>query len=742
MKNRLIVMISTAIVAGFIGMHSGLAQSQICTPVNGVCAVTEATGEGSHSLKACIDTASCSKIIFAVPEVTIAKTISFSRSNIVIDGENKTKLVGNLPMLLEISKSNITLQRLAFANSSGIAVRLLGNGNTISGCSFSGGDIGVGVYQESSNLITQNAFTGIVKSAIALYNDGNLNLAAPKLADAQLVGPDKWTLSGSVASNVIRVELYEADPLSYQIGHGADVPQGAKYLFTINNDPAVGIRSDGTFDLQMDISRYHPAKGYVAISIDGNNNTSPFSKVFIPTSDSIDFFGPDYIACGQAAWFMDTSMNIWGGDYDGDGLANGIEDRNKSCVVDPTETDPTLTDTDGDGVLDGGDNCPAVANPFQEDSDLDGRGDACEGDLDGDLIHDDQDNCPAVSNVDQSDLDADGVGDYCDSDSDGDGYGDTRDNCSAFPNPTQRDSDRDGFGDACDSDGDGDGVIDTEDNCPLIANLLQSDSDADGIGDICDDDIDGDGVINTRDNCPLASNADQLDSDNDGVGDACENDIDGDGIVDGDDNCPAVPNQNQNDLDIDGIGDACDMDVDGDQTINQIDNCPVLDNSDQLDTDLDGLGNICDLDDDGDGFNDDVDNCPGIANASQQDSDNDGWGDACELDYDSDGVPNSSDNCPLVANRDQADTDRDGIGNACESTGSGTGNGSDTPTPDIVTPTPDDSLIGYDIGGSGGGCTIIERTTSQQNAGTVVVFILSCVGILVARRTFNKIGAC
>jgi len=77
---------------------------------------------------------------------------------------------------------------------------------------------------------------------------------------------------------------------------------------------------------------------------------------------------------------------------------------------------PVPGDNDGDGVLDGADNCPSDPNPSQLNTDGDGFGNACDTDKDDDTVLNADDNCPIVANGagQGDDADGDGVGDACD----------------------------------------------------------------------------------------------------------------------------------------------------------------------------------------------------------------------------------------------------------------------------------------------------------------------------------------
>ena len=420
----------------------------------------------------------------------------------------------------------------------------------------------------------------------------------------------------------------------------------------------------------------------------------------------------------------DASKNLAETDVDCGGPDCGACANGKSCAVhadclsgfcNPTSlvcmAEP---DTDSDGFGDLTDNCPAVSNPTQLNTDgaADG-GDACDTDDDNDTILDTADNCALIANPSQANADADAAGDACDScpnaatdDADGDGLCANLDNCPSVANANQANLDSDAQGDLCDADDDNDTVIDTSDNCPLVANTDQANADGDAAGDACDsctgdadNDADGDGLCANLDNCPTVANPTQANGDADAFGDACDLDNDNDGVNDDVDNCDLIVNPLQENGDADAQGDACDAcpadpanDFDLDGICGNLDNCPSAANITQADADSDGLGNACDScaldplnDADGDTICGDVDNCPAAANSNQLNDDNDGFGNACDAcpadaanDADGDTVCGNLDNCPTNANTDQANTDGDALGNACDACPADTTNDADS----------------------------------------------------------------
>ena len=345
---------------------------------------------------------------------------------------------------------------------------------------------------------------------------------------------------------------------------------------------------------------------------------------------------------GARAHLAKTEADIEDGQFDADGGADsdgdGVNDAVDACPnsassnvdAEGCEAEARNEDNDQDGVINVQDNCPAVANEDQIDTDGDGRGDACDNDDDNDGALDEDE---VEGNDKTADSDGDGVNDPDDAfpndasrselpDADEDGVNDDADNCPAVANDNQLNSDDDEQGDACDEDDDNDDRNDSDDAFPRDPEE-QDDTDNDGQGDNADADDDNDGLSDAEED-QLGTDPKQADSDGDGISDGEEAagdtdpnnaDSDNDGANDGEDAFP-LDNSEQADNDGDGVGNNADA-FDDDPT-------------ETTDTDGDNIGDNADNDDDGDGVDDANDAFP-LDETEQFDRDGNGIGDNADL---------------------------------------------------------------------------------------------------------------
>jgi hypothetical protein len=237
--------------------------------------------------------------------------------------------------------------------------------------------------------------------------------------------PNPWTFSADIGENLLdwAVTLYDVNsghlqkkdykweyavgppvPFSNCGNAAAPIPTGA-LVQTTNVDPPLGPETEAFFDASLLALSQLPPSGVPmgerigkSCDLDGDNLCGFIDSIIMQVSLDLCEGDPDY-------WPP--------ADVDRSGC---VDERDRRYLF--------VKDEDGDGVPDGGDNCPTVANPDQADANGNGLGDACEdpvaaipGDLDrdGDVDREDLDlllaarNSPATGPDDPRDLDGDGA---------------------------------------------------------------------------------------------------------------------------------------------------------------------------------------------------------------------------------------------------------------------------------------------------------------------------------------------
>lgn len=264
--------------------------------------------------------------------------------------------------------------------------KLVNNGNAYSNWEYIGSHLNLNVTEgysmkgvsAASSIATDQNYTFIGKPNNVLNGDTNItHTTFPGTFDGN--GNAFITLTGNPFPSALDADAFITDNIN-SIG-GSDGITGTLYFWE-----HWGGGTHNWQEYQGGYATYTLAGGVMATSHPDVNQTGSGTKT-----------PGQYVPVAQGFYVIQQH------EYDLD--MDGISDL----------TDP---DIDGDGILNGVDNCPTTPNPSQADADSDGIGNVCDSDyvaadIDGDGILNAVDNCQYVANPGQADTDSDGIGDAC-----------------------------------------------------------------------------------------------------------------------------------------------------------------------------------------------------------------------------------------------------------------------------------------------------------------------------------------
>lgn len=215
------------------------------------------------------------------------------------------------------------------------------------------------VVRVEANSVTVNNGVSI-QSAINLVREGGSIQVGPGTYQPFTVDKNHITISGDTG-----------DPAIAGAGSRAAVIENKMEGILIQNVEGVIVQGMLIRNCEYAIRIVN------SIDTDINNNSLQNNEIALLNDDaSLNTVARLNIITGNTTGIVSNSQWVqadqnWWGDNSGPNTANG--DSTQGLVV----ADEWVNDPDNDGVLEN-DNCPAIYNPSQNDSDGDGKGNACD----------------------------------------------------------------------------------------------------------------------------------------------------------------------------------------------------------------------------------------------------------------------------------------------------------------------------------------------------------------------------